>query len=109
MQDYSNEQFLVEESMVMNFKGSNLVNANLKRNLTFVESYMDSKETYLEELRNQFGGLGFDVSYSENDTGFEINMNFTKQELENWYGSTLKNSSKNNMLKEMKDVGYTCK
>ena len=36
-------------------------------------------------------------------------MNFTKQELENWYGSTLKNSSKNNMLKEMKDVGYTCK
>lgn len=109
LQDYSNEQFLVEESMVMNFKGSNLVNANLKRNLTFVESYMDSKETYLEELRNQFGGLGFDVSYSENDTGFEINMNFTKQELENWYGSTLKNSSKNNMLKEMKDVGYTCK
>ena len=109
LQDYSNEQFLVEESMVMNFKGSNLVNANLKRNLTFVESYMDSKETYLEELRNQFGGLGFDVSYSENDTGFEINMNFTKEELENWYGSTLKNSSKNNMLKEMKDVGYTCK
>ena len=109
LQDYSNEQFLVEESMVMNFKGSNLVNANLKRNLTFVESYMDSKETYLEELRNQFGGLGFDVSYSENDTGFEMNMNFTKQELENWYGSTLKNSSKNNMLKEMKDVGYTCK
>ena len=109
LQDYSNEQFLIEVSMVMNFKGSNLVNANLKRNLTFVESYMDSKETYLEELRNQFGGLGFDVSYSENDTGFEINMNFTKQELENWYGSTLKNSSKNNMLKEMKDVGYTCK
>ena len=109
LQDYSNEQFLLEESMTMHFKGSNLINANFKRNLTFVESYMSSKDSYLEELRNQFEGLGFDVSYSENDTGFEVNMNFTKSELESWYGTELKNSSKESMKKEMKDVGYTCK
>ena len=95
--------------MTMHFKGSNLINANFKRNLTFVESYMSSKDSYLEELRNQFEGLGFDVSYSENDTGFEVNMNFTKSELESWYGTELKNSSKESMKKEMKDVGYTCK
>ena len=77
--------------------------------LTFTEDNLDKKDSYLEELKNQYQGLGFNVSFVENEDGFQIDMNFTKSELESWYGTSLKNSSKQQMKKEMRDSGYTCK
>ena len=109
LQDYSNEQFILDESMVMKFKGNSLSTANFTQSLTFDSDHLDKKDSYLEELKNQYQGLGFNVSFVENEAGFDINMNFTKKELESWYGTSLKNSSKNQMKKEMRDSGYTCK
>ena len=108
-QDYSNEEFLLDESMVIRFKGNNMTNANLTQKLTFTEESMEKKDSYLEELKNQYQGLGFNISFVDNEDGFEINMGFTKQELENWYGFNIKNSSKTKLKKEMRESGYTCK
>ena len=36
-------------------------------------------------------------------------MSFTKNDLENWYGFNIKNSSKKQLKKEMRESGYTCK
>ena len=108
-QDYSNEQYILDESMVYKFKGNKMTDAQLSQVLTFTEDNLDKKDSYLEELKNQYQGLGFNVSFVENEDGFEINMNFTKSELESWYGTSLKNSSKTQMKKEMRDSGYTCK
>ena len=101
-QDYSQPQYMLDESMVMNFKGNTLTNTNLNQRITF-------NNDYLEELKNQYQGLGFNVSFVENEDGFDITMNFTKKELEAWYGTSLKNSSKSQMKKEMRESGYTCK
>ncbi len=109
LQDYSNEQFILDESMVMRFKGNSLSTANFTHSLTFDSDHLDKKDSYLEELKNQYQGLGFNVSFVENEDGFDINMNFTKKELESWYGTSLKNSSKSQMKKEMRESGYTCK
>ena len=108
-QDYSQPQYMLDESMVMNFKGNTLTNTNLNQRITFNNDYLDKKDAYLEELKNQYQGLGFNVSFVENEDGFDITMNFTKKELEAWYGTSLKNSSKSQMKKEMRDSGYTCK
>ena len=109
LQDYSNEQYILDESMIIKFKGNKMTDAKLSQVLTFTEDNLDKKDSYLEELKNQYQGLGFNVSFVENEDGFEINMNFTKSELESWYGTSLKNSSKTQMKKEMRDSGYTCK
>ena len=108
-QDYSNEQYILDESMVFRFKGNKMTDAKLSQVLTFTEDNLDKKDSYLEELKNQYQGLGFNVSFVENEDGFEIDMDFTKTELESWYGTNLKNSSKTQMKKEMRDSGYTCK
>lgn len=108
-QDYSNEQYILDESMVFRFKGNKMTDAKLSQVLTFTEDNLDKKDSYLEELKNQYQGLGFNVSFVENEDGFEIDMDFTKSELESWYGTNLKNSSKTQMKKEMRDSGYTCK
>ncbi len=108
-QDYSQPQYMLDESMVMNFKGNTLTNTNLNQRITFNNDYLDKKDAYLEELKNQYQGLGFNVSFVENEDGFDISMNFTKKELESWYGTSLKNSSKSQMKKEMRESGYTCK
>lgn len=109
LQDYSNEEYILDESMVFRFKGNKMTDAKLSQVLTFTEDNLDKKDSYLEELKNQYQGLGFNVSFIENEDGFEIDMSFTKSELEEWYGNGLKNSSKNQMKKEMRDSGYTCK
>jgi len=109
MQDYSNEEFLLDESMVARFKGNNMTDAKITQTLTFTEENLEKKDSYLEELKNQYQGLGFNVSFVENEDGFEIGMSFTKKELENWYGTSLKNSSKDKLKKEMRESGYTCK
>ena len=109
MQDYSNEEFLLDESMVARFKGNNMTDAKITQTLTFTEENLEKKDSYLEELKNQYQGLGFNVSFVENEDGFEIGMSFTKKELENWYGTSLKNSSKAKLKKEMRESGYTCK
>ena len=36
-------------------------------------------------------------------------MDFTKSELESWYGQKFKNYSKAKLKKEMRESGYTCK
>ena len=108
-QDYSNEQYILDESMIIKFKGNKMTDAKLSQVLTFTEDNLDKKDSYLEELKNQYQGLGFNVSFVENEDGFEIDMNFTKSDLESWYGTSLKNSSKTQMKKEMRDSGYTCK
>ena len=109
LQDYSNEQYILDESMIIKFKGNKMTDAKLSQVLTFTEDNLDKKDSYLEELKNQYQGLGFNVSFVENEDGFQIDMNFTKSELESWYGTSLKNSSKQQMKKEMRDSGYTCK
>ena len=108
-QDYSNEQYMLDESMVIRFKGNKMTDAKLTQSLTFTEDNLDKKDSYLEELKNQYQGLGFNVSFVDNENGFEIDMDFTKSELESWYGTSLKNSSKTQMKKELRDSGYTCK
>jgi len=109
LQNYSNEQFILDESMVIKFKGNKMTDAKLSQVLTFTEDNLDKKDSYLEELKNQYQGLGFNVSFVENEDGFEIDMDFTKSDLESWYGSNLKNSSKTQMKKELRNSGYTCK
>lgn len=109
MQDYSNDEYLLEESIVYRFKGNNITKARRTQNVMLTEENTDKKSSYLEELKNQYQGLGFNVSFTENETGFDINMDFTKSELESWYGQKFNNYSKAKLKKEMRESGYTCK
>ena len=109
IQDYSSEEYLIEESFVYRFKGNNITSGKRTQSVMFTEDNVDKKNSYLEELKNQYQGLGFNVSFVENETGFDINMDFTKSELESWYGQKFKNYSKAKLKKEMRESGYTCK
>lgn len=108
-QDYSSDQFLTSETMTMNFKGRQLSDASYIENVTFTESAQAQKDEYLEELKNQFAGTDYNVSYSETDFGFQLSMNFTKENLENWIGEKINNATKDNLQSEMESSGYTCK
>ena len=109
MQDYSSEEYLIEESFVYRFKGNNITSGKRSQSVMFTEDNIDKKNSYLEELKNQYQGLGFNVSFVENETGFDINMDFTKSELESWYGQKFNHYSKSKLKKEMRESGYTCK
>lgn len=108
-QDYTSDQFLTSETMTMNFKGRQLKDASYIENVTFTESALAQKDEYLEELKNQFTGTDYNVSYSETDVGFQLSMTFTKEDLENWIGEKISNATKDNLQSEMESAGYTCK
>ena len=40
-----------------------MTNANLTQILTFTEENLNDKDSYLEELKNQYQGLGFNVTF----------------------------------------------
>ena len=108
-QDYSSEDFLLTEVMTINFKGRQMSDAKFEETLNFTETGLEKKETYQADLQNQFDGMGFNVTYSEIVDGFEITMDFTKENLANWTGTEIKSATKENLLREMKNSGYTCK
>lgn len=109
LQDYSNDNFILDETMAIRFKGNKMTKANLKQTLTYTDDHLDEKASLLEELKNQYQGLGFNVKFVDDEYGFEISMDFTKSELESWFGTKLKNSSKTQLKKDLRASGYTCK
>ena len=107
-QDYGSEEYTALENITINFRGKELNNVKYVKTLTFDASALSSKVVYLQEFQNQFDGMGFDASYIENDNGFEINMNLTKNDIEKWTGEKLSNTNKEKLLKELNDSGYIC-
>ena len=108
-QDYSSEDFLFSEVVTINFKGRQMSDAKFVETLTFTESGLLKKDVYQADLQNQFEGMGFNVTYIDTDDEIQVTMDFTKENLENWTGTEIKSATKQNLLREMKNSGYTCK
>ena len=83
--------------------------AKFVETLTFTESGLSKKDVYQADLQNQFEGMGFNVTYIDTDDEIQVTMDFTKENLENWTGTEIKSATKQNLLREMKNSGYTCK
>lgn len=103
----------LEQEITINFKSDKVDTAEFVMNAKFDEEYKSYASYFVTTLESQFESYeetyGITVNVKETSDGAKIDFKMDQSTYEKMYGSADAAESKDDVISDLEDQGYTCK
>lgn len=106
------EYVTMNQTIRINYKRKNIVDAEYKIDAVLKDEYKDSSEYFISVLEEQFSTFeddyGVKVDVQKIESGATLKMNLTKENFEKMYLDGDAEKEKEDIIESFKEKGYTC-
>ena len=103
----------MNQEITVNFKSDKIDSAEFVMTAILPDEYKGYKSLFISTLESEFESYedeyGVKVNVSETDDGVKVDFKMDKSSFDEIYGSSDESSSREEVIAELEEEGYTCK
>ena len=102
----------LNSTLNVKLKSSQFVSMDMTIEAILPESYLSSKQTFIDSFEKQYEGFeekyGVQPKVTETDNGAKIDMEMTAEQAKEFYGNGSTKATRKEVIEEFEKQGFTC-